>query len=167
MSERDDAGGGRHESREERMDRLFGDLLQELRVMQTGAQLTAGFLLTLPFQQRFGTLDGFGRALYLTLVCLALLTTALIMTAVAVHRRLSGRHIKQKVVAAARRLIGAVLLTLALLIVGISVLLFDMVVDRTVAVVVGVVAGVVLAVLLLGLPRLLISEAGSEEDQAS
>lgn len=155
----DQAADGRDESPEERMDRLFGDILQELRVMQTGAQLTAGFLLTLPFQQRFSTLDGFGRNLYLALVSLALLTTVLIMTVVAVHQRLSGRHIKQKVVAAARRLIGGVLLTISLLILGICVLLFDMVVDRTVAIVAGVVAGLVLAGLLVGLPRLLLSEA--------
>lgn len=153
---------GRNESAEERLDRLFGDLLQELRVMQTGAQLTAGFLLTLPFQQQFGTLDGFGRSLYLALISLALLTTALIMAAVAVHQRLSGRHVKGKVVAAGRRLLGGVLLTLALLIVGICVLLFDMVVDRTVAIVAGVVAGLVLAALLLGLPRLLLTGAGEE-----
>ncbi|WP_331271228.1 DUF6328 family protein [Arthrobacter sp. 35W] len=41
------------------MDRNWGDLLQELRVMQTGTQIIAGFLLTLPFQQRFATLDDF------------------------------------------------------------------------------------------------------------
>ncbi len=37
----------------EQQDRKWEDLLQELRVMQTGAQLTAGFLLTLPFQDVF------------------------------------------------------------------------------------------------------------------
>ena len=44
---------GRDETEAERADRKWDDMLQELRVMQTGAQLTAGFLLTLPFQQRF------------------------------------------------------------------------------------------------------------------
>jgi hypothetical protein len=34
---------GRDETEDERLDRKFDDLLQELRVMQTGAQLTAGF----------------------------------------------------------------------------------------------------------------------------
>ena len=41
----------RNETDEEQADRKFADILQELRVMQTGVQLTAGFLLTLPFQR--------------------------------------------------------------------------------------------------------------------
>ena len=41
----------RDETEAEREDRKWEDMLQELRVIQTGAQLTAGFLLTLPFQQ--------------------------------------------------------------------------------------------------------------------
>jgi hypothetical protein len=32
---------------------IWSSLLQELRVVQTGVQLLTGFLLTLPFQQRF------------------------------------------------------------------------------------------------------------------
>ena len=148
---------GRNETREERLDRLWDDLLQELRVMQTGAQLTAGFLLTLPFQQRFSDLDDAQRGLFLSLVVLALLTTALIMTAIRVHQRLSGRHIKERVVATGRTLMSGVLATLSLLIVGISILMFDMVVDRAIAVVAGAVAGVLLAALLLVLPRALLS----------
>jgi hypothetical protein len=149
---------GRHETDEERMDRLFGDVLQELRVLQTGAQLTAGFLLTLPFQQRFTTLDAFGRTLYLVLICLALLTTGLIMSAIAVHRRLTGRHIKDRVVAAGRRLLGAVLLTLGLLIVGICVLLFDMVVSRWAGLAAGLGAAVVLVGVLWLFPRTLLRD---------
>jgi hypothetical protein len=148
---------GRNETPEERLDRLWSDLLQELRVMQTGAQLIAGFLLTLPFQQRFTTLDTAQRALYLGLVILALLTTGLIMTAVAVHQRLSGRHIKERVVHATRRLVRVILTTLSLLIMGISVLLFDMVANRWLAVAVGAAFGVLLALLLIGLPRKLLN----------
>ena len=49
----------RRDARPSAQDRKWDDLLQELRVMQTGAQLTAGFLLTLPFQPRFADLDDF------------------------------------------------------------------------------------------------------------
>jgi len=155
---------GRRETPEERLDRLWDDLLQELRVMQTGAQLTAGFLLTLPFQQRFRDLDGAQRGLFLALVVLALLTTVLIMTAIRVHQRLSGRHIKERVVGTARRLMSGVLTTLSLLIVGISVLMFDMVLDRTLAIVAGVAFGVLLALLLLALPRRLMSPPRDRAD---
>lgn len=150
---------GRNETPEERLDRLWGDLLQELRVMQTGAQLTAGFLLTLPFQRRFPELDGAQKGLFLALVVLALLTTALIMTAIRTHQRLSGRHIKERVVATGRTLLSGILTTLSLLIVGISILIFDMVVDRTIAIIVGVLFGLVLALLLLVLPAKLLAAA--------
>ncbi|HET6268718.1 MAG TPA: DUF6328 family protein, partial [Arthrobacter sp.] len=61
---------GRNETFEERLDRNWMELLQELRVLQTGVQLVAGFLLTLPFQARFETLDDYQTGLYLTNVTL-------------------------------------------------------------------------------------------------
>jgi non-ribosomal peptide synthetase component F len=144
---------GRDESEEERLDRKFADLLQELRVMQTGAQLTAGFLLTLPFQQRFTDLDDFQTGLYLVLVVLAALTTALVMGPVAIHRRLSGQHVKERVVASAHRLVYGVIASIALLVAGMVLLIFDVVVDRTWAVVTAGAVAVVLAALLLLLPN--------------
>lgn len=144
---------GRDETPAERMDRLWGDILQELRVMQTGAQLFAGFLLTLPFQSAFRDLDGFGKGLYLAMVALAVVTTALVMTAVATHQRLTGHHVKDRVVATGRRVVRAVVLMLALLLVGITVFVFDLVIDRTAAVVAGALAAVILALLLVVLPE--------------
>lgn len=47
----------RGETEIERLDRNWNSLLQELRVVQTGVQLLTGFLLTLPFQQRFDVLS--------------------------------------------------------------------------------------------------------------
>ena len=58
--------------------------------MQTGAQLTAGFLLTLPFTSTFGRLTDLQRDLYLALVLIAAVTTVLVLAPVAAHRRLSG-----------------------------------------------------------------------------
>ena len=52
----------RSETATERLDRNWSSLLQELRVTQTGVQLLTGFLLTLPFQQRFDRLDALMRA---------------------------------------------------------------------------------------------------------
>ncbi|MDH2413634.1 DUF6328 family protein [Nocardioides sp. CER19] len=146
-------GNGRDETAAERMDRLWGDILQELRVMQTGAQLLSGFLLTLPFQSTFKDLDGFGKTLYLTLVALTVVTTALVMTAVATHQRLTGRHVKDRVVAMGRGVIRLVLLMLALILVGITVFVFDVVLDRAPAIIAGIVAAVVLATLLLVVPE--------------
>jgi hypothetical protein len=147
---------GRNETEEERLDRKWGDLLQELRVMQTGAQLTAGFLLTLPFTTKFPSLDDFQTGLYLVLVVVAALTTATVITPVAVHRRISGQHVKERLVETAHRLVGIGLCLLALLVTGIVVLIFDVVVDRTVALVVGGAVAAILAGLLIALPLKLV-----------
>jgi uncharacterized protein DUF6328 len=156
MTDQDDAES--NETEKERLDRKWGDLLQELRVMQTGAQLTAGFLLTLPFQQGFAKLDRFQLGLYLALVILAGLVTAFVMTAVAVHRRLSGAHVKELVVNVGHRLTIAVLAGIALLITGMVMLIFDVVVDRTWAIVATVAMAASLASLLLLLPARLIGD---------
>lgn len=144
---------GRDESDEERLDRKFNDLLQELRVMQTGAQLTAGFLLTLPFQQKFASLDDFQVVLYLVLVLLAALSTALVMGPVAIHRHLSGRHVKERVVSSAHRIVYAVLTCLALLVAGMVLLVWDVVADRTWAALASGGVALVLVLLLVALPR--------------
>lgn len=142
----------RNETETERLDRKWNDLLQELRVMQTGAQLTAGFLLTLPFQQKFADLDTFQRTLYLVLVVLAVLTTGLVVAPVAVHRRLSGRHVKERLVRTAHRLVGLALTSLALLVTGIVLLIFDVVIDLVTSLVVSGVFGLALVGLLVMLP---------------
>ncbi len=156
-------GPGRDESAEQRQDRKFADLLQELRVMQTGAQLTAGFLLTLPFQQRFTDLDGVQIGLYLTLVTLAALTTALVLGPVAVHRHLSGRHIKERVVRAAHVLSYAALVAIGLLVTGMVMLIFDVAVDRTSAVIAGGATALVLVTLLVVLPQALTRRAEADD----
>ena len=151
------SGDGRDETKEERLDRKWNELLQELRVMQTGAQLTAGFLLTLPFQQTFASLDSFNKGFYLVLVLLAALVTALVMAPVAIHRRLSGHHIKERLVVSAHLLVHGVLSCIGLLVTGMVLLIFDMVVDRGWAVVAAACVAAVIVALLVVLPFRLIS----------
>ena len=147
--------GSRGETEKERLNRKWNDLLQELRVMQTGAQLTAGFLLTLPFTQRFEDLSDFQVRLYLTLVLLAAVTTALVVSAVAVHRGLSGENVKERVVVAGHRLTIGVLTTICLLITGMVMLIFDVVIGRAEALIWSGAVGLA-AVLLVGvLPQVL------------
>jgi hypothetical protein len=146
------AGYDRDESLAERLDRNWTDLLQELRVCQTGVQLIAAFLLTLPFTDKFGDLDAFSERLYLGLVLLAALTTGLTLAPISIHRRLFGRRVKQRLVMAAHRLVFVVLAAIALLITGIAVLVFAVVVSRTAGLVVGAALVVVLTGLLVALP---------------
>lgn len=136
-----------------RLDRQFEDLLQELRVAQTGAQLLAGILVTLPFQPAFDDLDRFQRGVYLLLLAAALLTTLAVLTPIAVHRRLSGRHHKPDVVRVARRALDAALASLTVLVVGIATLVCDVVVGRGAALAAGGVVGLVAVGLLVLVPR--------------
>ncbi|MBZ5733934.1 DUF6328 family protein [Nocardioides sp. TRM66260-LWL] len=138
------------------LDRQFEDLLQELRVAQTGAQLLAGILVTLPFQPAFGRLDGFERSIYLLLVGAALLTTLAVLTPIAVHRRLSGRHHKQDVVHTARRALDVALACLCVLVAGIATLVVDVVVGRQAGLVSGAVVAALALVVLVVTPRRLV-----------
>lgn len=84
----------RNESVEERLDRNWNELMQELRVMQTGAQILAAFLVVLPFQAGFTSLDHSERVFYLVLLVFSALIIVLLITPVAVHRHLFGQRVK-------------------------------------------------------------------------
>ena len=86
-----DPADGRNETLNERMDRNWNEILQELRVTQTGTQIFTGFLLTIAFQQRFSELTTFQVRVYLILVVTAVLTTALGLAPVNFHRACSAR----------------------------------------------------------------------------
>jgi Family of unknown function (DUF6328) len=148
-TDRDDAdpGDGRDESVNERMDRNWIELLQETRVTQTGTQILSGFLLTIVFQPTFADLDVFDKTVYLCLVVLATLTTALALAPVALHRSLFRHHSKPVLVQASHLLLRAALVGLALVMVGAVLLIVDVATgDRTTA---SVVAGGVAVTLLL------------------
>lgn len=120
----------RHETPAERADRNWSELLSELRVLQTGAQILFGFLLTIPFQARFAELDDYQRGSYLVLVVLAALSTVLIVAPVSVHRALFARRRKPELVRAAAMFARAGLVCLALVLAGALMLLVDLVVSR-------------------------------------
>lgn len=103
---------GRHETVEERADRRWAELLQEVRVAQTGIQVLFGFLLTVAFQQRFTQLNDTDRNIYITTVMLGAATTGALIGPVSVHRMLAGRRLKPETVTWAARLtiIGLLLL---------------------------------------------------------
>ena len=82
----------RDETETERLDRNWASLLQELRVAQTGVTLLTGFLLTLPFQQRFTELDSVMRTVYLVTVACSIGSTVLLVAPVGMHRLLFRRH---------------------------------------------------------------------------
>ncbi|WP_031087202.1 DUF6328 family protein, partial [Streptomyces sp. NRRL WC-3549] len=87
-------GTGRQETEEERADRRWTDLLQELRVAQTGVQILFGFLLAVVFQSRFAGLSVTDRNIYVVTVMLGSATAAALIGPVSYHRLLTGRRMK-------------------------------------------------------------------------
>jgi predicted neutral ceramidase superfamily lipid hydrolase len=142
----------RHETSTERLDRNWTDLLQELRVLQTGVQLLTGLLLTAVFQQSFGTLSSYLRAVYLASVGMSVLSTAALITPVALHRGLFRRHARASLVSAGQRLVLVGLTTLALAVTGVVLLIFSVAAGTAAGLVAAAVALLVFAGLWVGLP---------------
>nr|WP_205245033.1 DUF6328 family protein [Diaminobutyricibacter tongyongensis] len=157
-----DPRDGRDETRSERSDRNWSDILQELRVTQTGTQIVSGFLLTLAFQQRFAELNGFQTGTYLGLVLMAAACTALGLAPVALHRTLFGRHEKPEAVAIADGLLRSTLVLVALLTTGVVFFVFEVTVGLALAIAAGLLVLMLMIVLLLAMPRIVRSRSRSE-----
>lgn len=123
----------RSESEEERLDRNWNSLLQELRVTQTGVQLLTGFLLTLPFQNRFTGIGAALHGVYLATVACSLAATVLLVAPVGMHRVLFRRHRLRTVVSVAHRCAYAGLLLLGLALVGVTAVVFGTVLGAVAA----------------------------------
>ncbi|MEV6251623.1 DUF6328 family protein [Streptomyces sp. NPDC051742] len=107
---------GRGETEEERADRRWQELLQEIRVAQTGVQILLGFLLTVVFTPLFHDLEQTDKTIYLVTVVLGSLATGALIGPVSIHRIVSGRRVKpQAVVWASRLTFTGILLLLATL----------------------------------------------------
>ncbi|MEV7723464.1 DUF6328 family protein [Streptomyces sp. NPDC101733] len=95
---------GRDETADERADRQWQELIQEIRVAQTGVQILFGFLLTVAFTPTFHGLAQTDKTIYIVTVVMGSLATGALIGPVAFHRIVSGRRIKPEAVAWAARL---------------------------------------------------------------
>jgi hypothetical protein len=171
----DEAGQGasqptepeRRETPTERLDRNWEDLLQELRVVQTGVQLLTGFLLTLPFQDRFADIEDFQRHAYLVTVGCAIGATGFLIAPVSLHRLVFRRHLRRQMVNVAHYFALTGLALLAGAVVGVVLLTFGLVAGDTAGGVAAIVAAVLLAVLWVLVPLRLRKRPGSAPDGLS
>jgi hypothetical protein len=106
----------RGETPMQRADRAYGEILQEVRVAQTGVQILFAFLLALAFQARFADITSFQRGTYVVTLMLCAAATALLIAPAAFHRVIYRRRLKQHLAKVANRLalLGLVLLLLSL-----------------------------------------------------
>jgi hypothetical protein len=161
-----DAGSsGRDESEADRLDRNYSELLQELRVAETGVQILFAFMLSIAFQERFQSLDDVQRTIYVTTLLFCTLSIALLVAPVAFHRIVFRQGLKDELVRITNKLAlaGTTLLLLAVL--SGVLLIFDYVVGRGFAIVVTALLAVVFVSLWLVLPlhRLRVEERRADQ----
>jgi heme exporter protein D len=143
---------GRNETRTERYDRNWHDIQQELRITQTGTQLLAGFLLTLPFQQRFQQLTDAQIGSYLFLVVLAAAVSILALAPVSTHRLLFRRRQMEELVTSSNRILIICLVASSILFAGTVFLIFDVVLGQQFGIVTGAILLLATAGLWVGIP---------------
>ena len=129
----DDAVSERDETPAERYDRNWIELLQELRVLQTGTQILTGFLLALAFQPAFAELADGQRIFYLVLIVLAGLSAVIALAPVALHRILFRGGLKGVIVTYGHVALMTALVIVSALLVGVVGFVFDVVVGDAAA----------------------------------
>ena len=142
------------ESAAQRLDRNWEELLQELRVSQTGVQILTGFLLTLPVQPSFHDLSDFERASYVVAISSSIIATCLLISPVAMHRALFRRRRKETLVEAGHSTAKFGLGFLALAMVGVLCLVFSIVFGQAWGVAIGLVGTLLFLAFWLVLPVL-------------
>src|SRR3954447_8311813 len=146
------SAGGRNETHLERCDRNLVELLQEVRVVQTGVQVLFAFLLMAPLTPGFADLGTLQRLEYFVTLALAGAAALLLIAPTAYHRVLFRLGDKDYLVTVANRLTIAGLTAVALSMVGAFVFVTDILFGQTAAMVAGGATGATTLILWGALP---------------
>jgi hypothetical protein len=144
----------RNETELERCDRQLAELMQEVRVAQTGVQVLFGFLLTVPFTARFGALTSGQRTLYFATLAVAGAAAMLLIAPTSHHRVLFRCGDKKHLVRLANRYAIAGLGCVGIAMAGALVFVADVVFGSLFGGAAGVVAAVACAWSWYGQPLL-------------
>ena len=158
----------KHESEKQRWDRNFADLLQELRVAQTGIQILFAFLLTLPFSSGFPNVTAFQKDTYIVALLSAAGATAMIIAPVAFHRALFRQGRKPELVRYAHRMATGGLAFLLVAMVSSVLLITDYLLSRPLAIILTAITGLYFLTfwaLIPWLRRSWIDDDAEEEDE--
>jgi hypothetical protein len=129
-------GAERNETALERSDRNLAELLQEVRVVQTGVQVLFAFLLTAPLAPRFPQLTDFQQLTYFATLLATGGAAILLIAPTAYHRIIFRLGDKEHLVTVANRFTLAGLAGVALSMVGALLLVTDLLFDDSAVVVV-------------------------------
>jgi amino acid permease len=158
----------KNETDKQRWDRNFADLLQELRVAQTGVQILFAFLLTLPFSNGFPKTSAFQKDVYLVALMSAAFATAMIISPVAFHRALFRQGRKPELVRYAHRMATGGLGFMLISMVASVLLITDFILNVYAAVALTVIAAAFFVSFWAAIPwfrRNWIDEGAEEEDE--
>jgi len=149
------------ETERERIDRNWNELLQELRVAQTGVQILTAFLLTLPFQPAFGDLSDSRIYVYVGVLLSAMLSMLFLLSPVALHRALFHRGVRPWLVEAANVFSRGGLVLLVAANVGAVWLVLDVVLGVTQASVAAAILAGLTTIGWIVLPAWVLKERGT------
>jgi hypothetical protein len=136
----------RDETDTERLDRNLIELLQEVRVVQTGVQVLFAFLLTVPFSSRFDAITSFQRGVYFAALAGAAAASVLLLAPTALHRILFRLGQKEYMVEVSNRLTLGGLVATAVAMIAAMLLVSDVMFGTGVALVIAVMTAVAFAV---------------------
>jgi hypothetical protein len=140
------------EDHQERTAREVVELLQELRVILPGVQVLFAFLLTVPFAQRFGQLNGLQTGVFFaTLLCTAT-ATALLIAPSAHHRLLWRQGAREQRLELGNVLTIAGLIFLVPAMVGVVFVISDFLYGPTAAIIVTALMALSFSLLWFALP---------------
>src|SRR5215212_10785454 len=145
-------GTDRNETQLERCDRNLVELLQEVRVVQTGVQVLFAFLLMAPLTPGFTNLSSLQRAEYFVTLALSGAAALLLIAPTAYHRVLFRQGDKEYLVSVANRLMLAGLAAVGMSMVGAMVFVTGLLFGQTAALVSGMIAGICCLTLWAVLP---------------
>src|SRR3954462_3209195 len=106
----------RSEEEQERLNRQMIELLNELRVAMPGVQILFGFLLTVPFQQRFSQVNDFQQIVYFMTLIPAAVAAAFLIAPSAYHRVMFEQQDKPNIIhiGTGQMIVGLVALAIAM-----------------------------------------------------
>jgi hypothetical protein len=152
------------ETEKQRWQRNFADLLQELRVAQTGVQILFAFLLTLPFSSGFSRASQFQKDTYVVALLAAAAATALIISPVAFHRALFRQGRKPELVRFAHAMATGGLAFMLVAMVSSVLLITDFILPRPLAFLLTALTAAWFLTFWVGLPFLRRNWGEPEED---
>lgn len=128
----------RDEGEAQRFDRHWNELLQELRLAQTGTQILFAFLLAIAFTRPFQEADDFTHIAFSVTLIITGLATGLLIAPVAFHRMVFQRRLRDRMIAMAAQMAAGGLFLLMLAVCGGVLLALDVALPRITAVIISV-----------------------------